>query len=157
MARYKFVPGTVIRIPLDGGVHVYARQLEISPFLAFYDCRTDIADPELAEIVNSPVLFVLAADDLVAVKDGRWTIIGSVALAAAPVRIPLRFMQSIGNPSKLRVIDAYGLITPATWDEVQGLERAAVWHAEHVIERLNDHYAGRPNIEVEQLKLIQPG
>lgn len=34
---------------------------------------------------------------------------------------------------------------PATIDECAGLERAAVWSAEHLEDRLRDHFAGSPN------------
>ncbi len=41
---------------------------------------------------------------------------------------------------------------PATTGECIGLEAAAVWEAEHVEDRLRDHFAGQLNKWVEQLR-----
>jgi hypothetical protein len=41
---------------------------------------------------------------------------------------------------------------PASAEQCEGLECAAVWEAEHVVERLSDHFAGRPNAWVESMK-----
>jgi hypothetical protein len=46
-----------------------------------------------------------------------------------------------------------GYECPATLAECSGLERAAVWDPEHVVDRLRDHAAGRPNQWVESLKI----
>ena len=40
----------------------------------------------------------------------------------------------------------------ATQEQVRGMECAAVWEPEHVVDRLNDQFAGRPNKWVESLR-----
>jgi hypothetical protein len=46
-----------------------------------------------------------------------------------------------------------GVERPATREECFGLERAAVWDPEHVVSRLDDHFAGRPNAWVDLMRL----
>jgi hypothetical protein len=154
LKRLRFDPGAVLRVPLDDEWHTYARMLSDSPFLAYYDCRTREEIPDPREIVKSDVLFVVATSYH---RWGhRWTRVGMVPLADADVAIPLRFVQPDGAPERLRLTDHLGNEWPATYDECVGLERAAVWHPELVEERLNDHYAGRPNDELASDRLIDP-
>jgi hypothetical protein len=40
----------------------------------------------------------------------------------------------------------------ATLEECKQLECAAVWSANHIIDRLNDHFSGKPNKWVESMK-----
>lgn len=42
---------------------------------------------------------------------------------------------------------------PASRQELEGLEVAAVWDPEHVEDRLRDHFSGRPNKWVESIRL----
>jgi hypothetical protein len=42
---------------------------------------------------------------------------------------------------------------PATPKECVGLELAAVWAAEHIEERVRDHYQNRPNAHLAYMKL----
>jgi len=46
-----------------------------------------------------------------------------------------------------------GHIRQASRAECEGLERCAVWEPEHVEDRLRDHFAGKPNVWVESLRL----
>jgi hypothetical protein len=45
---------------------------------------------------------------------------------------------------------------PATFEECENLERAAVWSANHVEDRLRDHFAGQPNPWFESLRPKRP-
>jgi hypothetical protein len=42
--------------------------------------------------------------------------------------------------------------SPASREEVANMERAAVWEAEHIVDRLADQLAGRSNECLESLK-----
>jgi Immunity protein 26 len=156
MARVQFEPGAVLRVPLEECWHTYARMLEESPFLAFYDLRTTQTDPDLPVILDAPVLFVLGTEWEGALRIGRWPIVGSVPVTDHSVTIPLQFMQSVGDGRRLSVIDHRGNRRPATLEECEGLERAAVWDWSHVEERLADHYAGRPNAHLQVMQLKRP-
>jgi hypothetical protein len=66
----------------------------------------------------------------------------------------MEFIQNTLDPSKFSLYDPNtGEMTPATKEQCIGLECAAVWEAEHVVDRINDHYAGRKNKWLEQLEI----
>jgi Immunity protein 26 len=119
------------------------------PFIAVYDRRSQrqLSDDE---IVTGRVLFVVAVFDR-AYAGGRWPIVGHVPLEEADIPIPDRFMQDLFQPGECQIIDRFGRSRPARPEECVGLERAAVWEAEHVEERIRDHYAGRPNVHLEYM------
>lgn len=151
MPQQRFEPGAVLRVDFDPPRHSYARMLSDHPYLAFYaGVHEQPVAPEQA--VTEPVLFVLAVHDR-AYQTGRWPRVGAVPLADAGVKIPEYFMQDMFNPAKCRIIDHLGNVRPARPEDCVGLERAAVWDAEHIEERLRDHHAGRPNPHLEHLRL----
>lgn len=151
MKRQKLEMGAFIRIPLDSETHTFGRILK-SPFVAVYDCQSKDESAHGEQIAASPVLFVVAVMDR-AVKTGRWQIIDRIPLEESEIRIPDQFMQDRFNPLKCRIIDSSGTSREATIEECEGLEPAAVWEAEHVEQRIRDHYAGRKNVYVESMKL----
>ena len=154
MPKRKPAPGTILKIPFDGPIHTYARVLR-HPFIAVYDCKTSEDLTSMEGIVAQKVLFVVAVMDR-AVTDGRWEVVGKVPLADGEIPIPDQFMQDMFNPNNCKIIDSSGNIREATIEECVGLERAAVWEAEHVEDRIRDHYKGRPNRWLESMKLIRP-
>jgi hypothetical protein len=151
MARQRFEPGVILRIDVDGPRHAYARMLSTHPYVAVYEGLTD-ADLTPEEVVQRPVLFVLAVFDGV-YKTGRWPKVGAVPVEVAPVGIPEFFRQDMFNPSDCTIVDHLGNSRPATPLECAGLERSAVWDAEHVEQRLRDQDADRPNAYLEHMKL----
>jgi hypothetical protein len=152
--RQQFEPGAVLRVGLDDGTHTYARMLAHSPYLAVYDaCRSDDA-VEVEQIVRSPVLFVVAVS-AAAYRSGRWQRVGWVPPLVAAVAIPEFFLQDIFDPQQCQVVDHLGRERAATLEECVGLERSAVWAAEHIEERVRDHYQNRPNAHLEVMKLRQ--
>jgi hypothetical protein len=152
--RQRFEPGAVLRVGLDDGTHTYARMLSHSPYLAVYDaCRSDDA-VDVEQIVGSPVLFVVAVS-AAAYRSGRWQRVGWVPPLAAAVAIPEFFRQDSFDPQQCQVVDHLGRERAATPQECVGLERDAVWAAEHIEERVRDHYQNRPNAHLEVMKLRQ--
>jgi hypothetical protein len=152
MPRQRFEPGAVLRIDLDEHRHTYARMLSDHPYLAIYDAVTE-ADLAADEAVARPVLYVLAVADH-ALR--RWPKVGEVPLVRSPVAIPEFFMQDMFDPRRCQIMDYQGNTRPASPAECVGLERAAVWDAEHVEQRLRDHLAGRdnPHLAHMQVKLV---
>ena len=66
----------------------------------------------------------------------------------------MQFIQDPINPEKFELYNPNtGEITSTTRDEAKGLERAAVWEAEHIESRLRDYYEGKENTWVNQLKI----
>jgi len=155
LPRVRFRPGMIVRVPVDEETHTYGRMLSASPFMAFYDCRA-IEELDLSVVVSRPVLFVLATEFERPIDEGRWVRLGVVPLAQADVPIPPQFMQNIGDPTDIQLIDHLGNVRAVSPDECEGLERSAVWQVEHVEERIADHYAGRVNGITQRLALKRP-
>lgn len=143
MAKQSWQPGAVIRKTINGQTY-YARLLKF-PWAAFYDYRTEEPTGDLDEITSRPVLFTLAAHkDLIA--QGQWEVVGRRKLEEELGPPAAQRVVDVLDPGHHRIIDDEGSIREATREEVEGLEVAAVWEPEHIADRLEDHYAGRPNI-----------
>jgi hypothetical protein len=146
------VVGALLRVPIGHGWHGYALTLPDAEF-AFFDARMRDAHPidEAGSVVGRAVLFRLFVFNK-AVTSGRWMRVGKVdALPDELARPVPRFMQDALCPDRYSIYVS-GESRPATLAECEGLEKAAVWEAEHVEDRLRDHYAGVPNKWVESLR-----
>ncbi len=66
------------------------------------------------------------------------------------------YIQEVGNPMICRIFDNEGNERAGTPADCIGLERAAVWEANQVEERLLDALIGRPNRWAELLKVKLP-
>jgi hypothetical protein len=87
-----------------------------------------------------------------AYNTGRWPKVGTAPIPEALRGRVARFMQD-AITKRLSISQDGGVTSrPATLDECRKLERLAVWSAEHVEDRLRDHYAGVPNKWVESLR-----
>lgn len=149
MAAKKFNPGAFVRIPLEDGSFGYGRLREF-PYASFYDLRTETPLDDLDAIAGKPVLFSLAVHKSVL---DEWEVIGSRPLEEALQQPLVRFKQSIGNPADCLIFDTAGNERRATPEECAGLERASVWEAQHVQERLLDTFLKRPNRWAERSKV----
>jgi hypothetical protein len=149
MARQRRIVGDVVRIDLGDGTHTYARVLAEASF-AFYDARSRV-DLSAEEVVGKPVLFIVAVMNH-AVTRGRWPRVGHVALEEKLATPPPTFIQGAIDGRQFRIYEK-GTMRPATREECEGLERCAAWDPTHVEDRLLDHYAGRPNVWFESLKI----
>jgi hypothetical protein len=154
--RQQRIPGQVIEIALGQGKRSYARVLN-EPLFAFYDKVYDInATPTLDEIITLPIAFKIDVMNS-AVTSGRWSVIGKVDLSENLNDTPKFCKQDIIT-GELFIYQEVPELAPyferrASFEECDGLETAAVWEAEHVEDRLRDHFAGQPNKWVEQLKI----
>lgn len=151
--RGRRLVGDVVRIDLGDGTHTYAQILH-EPLVAFFDIiRTD-QEAALDEIIAHKVLFKIWVMNR-AVTSGRWPVVGH---AEVPSELAKRQWFCKQDPIDLRKLVRHsdGEELPATFEECEKLERAAVWSAEHVEDRLRDHWAGRPNKWVESLKIKKP-
>jgi len=149
MKRQQRTVGAILAVPLGDEMNCFAITLPDANF-AFFDSRTDLfVSP--GEVLSKPVLFRIAVHKA-AWSTGRWPRVAKVAVPdALLVPVPM-FIQDRLNPEQFQIyLD--GSMRPATRAECGGLERAAVWDPEHVEDRLRDHYAGRPNVWVESLRL----
>jgi hypothetical protein len=143
--------GDVVKVELADGTHTYARTIPRATF-AFYDCRKKKNEVvSIEEILKSKILFAIPVMNR-AVTSGRWEIVGSKELEPE-LEEPIRFFsQDPIDPSQYFIWES-DVSRPAKKEECKGLECYAVWEAEHVEDRLLDHYLGRKNKWVELVKL----
>lgn len=141
-------PGAIVVLPLSGGRKGYARLLK-KPLMAFYAVQSD-ALLSIDEILKQPVAFKVWVMSS-AITSGRWTVIGCVPLGPALEESPWFFKQDA--ISKALSIYRDGVESPATKEQCEGLECAAVWSAQHVESRLEDYFEGRSNKWLDALKL----
>lgn len=131
-------PRTIHRIELEDGYHTYALRLK-RPRFAIYDVRTERElSPE--EIVSRPILFIVSVFHE-ALK--RWPVIDHQPPITEEIFLPPEFIQS--TPDEIRVLYDDYHERPGSYEECLNLERVQVWSPDLVEERINDHYAGRPN------------
>ncbi len=148
MKKVKRKVGDFVSIPLQDGRVAYGRVLT-SPLVAIYD-YVSLAKVDIESIISRPVKYILPVMAN-AVASDRWPVIGHSDLEEDLTK-PVRFFQQHRVTGKLSIyID--GEEIPATIADCIGLERNAVWDAEHVEDRILDEINGRPNKWVDSLKL----
>jgi hypothetical protein len=150
------VEGSIVAVPLDAERQAFGRLLK-EPLVEFYD----LVDPPTE---NADVDRILAADivfriDVMnsAVTSGRWKVVGAAPLSAEERdRIEYFFKQDPISGALTVYWEEPGTGEPferaASREECLALERAAVWSAEHVEDRLRDFFDGRPNEWVASLR-----
>ena len=146
--RQNRVVGAFLKIPLGDGEYGYGRILEEALF-AFYDIKAS-QPVSLMEVESKPILFKIWVMRN-SVGSGRWEIVGNKPLEENLKGQPHFF--KIDPISKAISIYHRSQERPATVEECEGLECAAVWSAVHVEDRLRDHFLGRPNKWVEIMKI----
>ena len=142
--------GDLIKIPLKNGGFAFACLLK-KPLVAFFDLRVASETiPPLDFIAAKQIAFkVWVMQD--AITSGDWPLIGKVFIKPELESYPI-FYKSDPISGKLSLYLGAGLEKPATFEECLGLECAAAWSANHIIERLEDHFNKRPNKWVERMK-----
>jgi hypothetical protein len=145
-------PGSIIRLQTADGLYSYGR-VRTSPYITFYDHRTDAPDDDLDAIVSKPALFTVAVSHSAFKRNGGWKVIGHRPLEPQLQQPILNVRQPLGDPPRFEIVDDAGRSRPATFDECKELEPLAVWEQQHVEDRIVDHYAGRPNPWLEDLRV----
>jgi hypothetical protein len=154
--RTRLKIGQVFRVDLKDGYYAFGQVIREMNW-AFFDLHTKDPNPPLGTIVSSPVLFKIGVYTNV-IKHKIWEVIGicppreellkeeNTYMYDALLRSYIIFKPIIGG--------APGICerVPAIWEECKNLEREAVWPAGSVEQRLRDHFAGRPNWDLESNK-----
>jgi hypothetical protein len=141
--------GDVVSVPLRDGKLGYGRVLH-DPLIAFYRLRSSKILP-VREVVTKDILFIIFVMNY-AITDGIWPVAGHVPLRPELQVEPLFFKKDPISGKLTIYRDRTGEEFPATREQCRDLECAAVWEPEHVVDRLEDHFAGRPNHWVESLR-----
>ena len=143
MSKSAFPTGTFLTIRLPDGSFAYGRVLK-SPYVAFYDVRSNEPIADLDVLESAPIVFVQAVR-LSGVR--RWAALGARPLAGAAAQPFLRYSQDLLDYRHCVIFDSLGNERSATPAECIGIEQSAVWEAHGIEERLLDHFEGRPNAE----------
>jgi hypothetical protein len=150
--RQQRTVGAIVKIELGDGYHSYARILDKANY-AFYNLRTNEEISDLNYIISKQILFIIAVYDDVVTK-GRWLKIGKLPIEDSLQILPYKYIQDKQKPGSFELYNSNtGKSEPASKEECKGLECAAVWEANHIEERIRDHFAGRPNIWVEKMRI----
>lgn len=143
-------------IPLGHGQFGLARDLGTE--VEFYD-RLAAEDESVnpTDLDGYSVAFRVPVMDSAFKRGGRWRVIGRHPLRDDESPDTRRFKQDAitGELSIYWEDSVRGTWheEPATLEECADLERSAVWNANHIEDRLRDHFAGRPNIWVGSLAI----
>ena len=145
MPRRIWRMGNFICIPLGNETFAYGRVVD-RYIIAFYDVRTE-QKLTIEQIAGSRVLFVLWINSI-----GCYEALGHLPLEENLVGPHLFWMQDIFT-GRLSLTETGDVQTPATYEECAPWECMAVWSPEHVLERLQAHFAGRESQFAKALRL----
>ncbi len=147
--RQRILIGALVELDLGNGNFAYARIVSKSE-LAFYDRLVKGGSSCAETMYGAPIAFVISVMNS-AVRSGRWKIVGKQPLEPEFAQERRYFIHD-ALTGQYSVYDGVtGDIHPSSAELCAGLERAAVWDAEHVEDRLRDHFAGRPNVWLTQM------
>ncbi len=144
-----FASGGVLKVPLAGERSAYAVMLASFPYFAFYSMDTEMNGGDGPD--KAP-LFIVAVQKN-AYSSGHWGKILFRLNESHLPPVPPFFRQNAMRLTDCDIVEPTGVVRKATPDECIGLERNAVWAANHVESRLDDHYANRPNAFLESIRL----
>lgn len=153
MAKQRITTGAILEINIEGQYYVYAQILQNGDGIAFFDYKTEEKLEDLTILLSVRILFILSVyNDII--TQGKWIKVGKLHIRKELEVLPMKFIQDHFNPQNFEHYNPNtGEITKATREDCEGLERAAVWDANHVEDRIRDYYWGVPNVWVEQLKI----
>lgn len=152
--RQRITEGAILEIKIDDQYYVYAQILRGGLGYAFFDYKS-IKKLENFEVLNdAPVLFIIMVYDYIITK-GEWLKVAKLPLRKELLVLPMQYIQDKSNPNSFELYNPNtGEIISSTKEKCIGLESASVWAANHVEDRIRDHYLGVPNVWLQQLKII---
>ena len=138
--------GNVFEVALSSAGFAYGMVIEL-PLVAFFD-RRFAKRPTVEDILSCPIAFrIWVMRDCISKKG--WPVIGHAPVPDALSKPPVFYKFDL--LSKRFSLYRDQSEEPATREQCLDLECAAVWSDVHVVSRLDDHFAGRPNAFVESL------
>lgn len=151
MAKQIITPGAIIEIPLSDTLFAYGQIVSRSE-IAFFDCiGKQVTDySELDSLINDTLFIIPVMNN--AITQGRWKKIAKRPLREAFL-VPRDYFAVDQITKAIQIYrSSDDSMRPGTLKQAMPLECAAVWSADHVEDRLRDHYLGKKNIWLEQLR-----
>lgn len=149
MARQRITEGAILEIAIEGGYYVYSQILLECLGYAFFDYRAYNQIKEVGILETKNILFILMVYDDV-ITSGHWKKVGKLRIREDLKIQPNKFIYHKGENPEYEIYNPNtGEIRRSTKEQVKGLECAAVWEANHVEDRIRDHYLGVPCIWME--------
>ena len=146
--RQRWTPGMVVEIDLMDGTYTYGQVASATSIRFFNVLRKESENrPSIEEIMGSPILFEIGVYAS-ALKD--WIRVGKAPIDPDYKR-PKRYVID-SETGEITIWKNEGGTIPGTREDIEGLEKFAVWDSASVEQRLRDHFAGRPNWHVEIFK-----
>lgn len=138
MKRQRRTVGSILAIKLSNDYFTYAQILKEGLVFFDYFIRVPIQNFEILEY-KEPVFFLSVYKDII--TRGKWLKVSKLAIRESFETVPMQYIQDKLNESNYEFYNPNtGEVTPATKEECEGLEVAAVWDAHHVEERLLNHF-----------------
>ncbi|MDZ3992296.1 Imm26 family immunity protein [Pseudomonas sp. Teo4] len=150
MARQTVTIGSIVEIQLEESLYAYGQIVSRAEVAFFEPIGSRLNAKRLAE-KPLKLLFVIGVMNK-AITSGRWLkvskgVVGETLLQPRDYFI----VDQISGHVHIYRSDT-GAIRPGTMAEANELECAAVWSAEHVEDRLRDHFHGSRNVWLESLR-----
>ena len=143
--KQRIIVGSILEINIEDQYYTYAQILGEGGY-AFFDYKATEKLKDYRILLKMPILFITGVYDDV-VTEGYWPKVGTLELREDLQEQPMQFIQDALHPDRFEFYNPNtGEITPATKQQIRGLERAAVWEASHIEDRIRDHYNGVPCI-----------
>lgn len=143
--KQRITVGSILEINIENEYYVYAQILGKAGY-AFFDFKTENRLKDYFILLEKPILFITSVyNDVITL--GHWLKVGSIEIREDLKEQPLQFIQDALHPDKFEFYDPNtGESKPATKEQIKGLERASVWEANHIEDRIRDYYNGVPCI-----------
>jgi hypothetical protein len=152
MSRKSWINGEYWAIEMPDKSFGFCR-LGTFPYANFIASRARERRIDVRDLDAGEVLFTVAIHES---SLRRWSPTGLKTQVPQSDELPTVFMQDARDPRNCTIQEADGRTRAASPEECVGLERAAVWSGVQVEERLWDALNGRPNAQVEKLRVRLP-
>lgn len=152
--RQNIKEGAIVKIPLSEKRLIFGRLLPGRIGIYDFIIKQDELLPAIDDIIKHNIFLYSMVYDSV-IKNGIFEIIGFKELTEDEIkRIPPKFHQDLQNYRNCTIYWFNGGEKKATPEECIGLEPSIIWEAEGLIKRIEDHYLGKKNFNVEYHKVI---
>jgi|688.fasta_scaffold221658_2 hypothetical protein len=141
--KQRITVGSILEIYIEKEYYTYAQILGKAGY-AFFDYKTKDKLNDYSILLDKPILFITSVYNDV-ITQGHWLKVGSLEIRKDLQEQPMQFIQDAIHPDRFEFYDPNtGESRPATKEKIKGLERASVWEANHIEDRIRDYYNGVP-------------